>query len=86
MSRTLVAIVAVLAVFAVLYLTLPQDMRYEIARTQPRFTKPESNGIIGRFMDGVKQSMWYPVEFIAILSAIIVGTSCMAIYWRSVRD
>lgn len=86
MSRTLVAIVAVLAVVTVIYLTLPQDMRYEIVRTQPRFTYPESNGILGRFIDGVEHSMIYPIEFLTGLSIVAVFSVGMIMYWRSIHD
>ena len=86
MSRTLVAIVAVLAVVTVLYLAIPQEVRYEISRTQPKFTYPESNGIVGRFIDGVEQSMIYPIEFLTGLSVIAVISAGVVIYWRNIHD
>jgi hypothetical protein len=85
MSRTLVAIVAVLAVFAVLYLTLPQDMRYDLARTH-QFTYQESNGILGRFMDDVENFMVYPIELLTGLSLVAVFSAGMIMYWRSMHD
>ena len=85
MSRTLVAIVAVLAVVAVLYLTLPGEIRYELAR-QNQFSYRESNGIMGRIFDGMEQSIFYPIEFLTGLSIFAVFSAGMVIYWRSIHD
>jgi hypothetical protein len=86
MSKTLVAIVTVMAVFAVLYVTAPDGLVDMGTGTQLSGMPREGNGMIGRFGGFLAESTWNPLQFYVMLSALAALSGGLALYWVSIRD
>ena len=86
MSKTLVAIVAALAVFGVLYMTMPAGLPGTGSSMQLNGLPPEGNGMAGRFVEFVAEYTWHPLQFSLGLSFIVALSAGMVFYWRSIQD
>ena len=86
MSKTLVAIVAALAVSAVLYMAMPSGLPGNGASMQLDSLPPEGNGMVGRFLDVVAEYSWQPLQFSLGLSFIMALSGGMVFYWKRIQD
>ena len=82
--KTLIAIIAVLAVFAGLYLAFPAGIFME--SVPDTGVVREDNGIVGRFIDGMGYLYWNPALFALFFVLLGTGSIGIAKYWKSVKD
>ena len=86
MSKTLVVIVAVVAIFVGLYVTAPAGLQDVGAGTQLSGMPSEGNGLIGRFVGFLAESRWNPLPFYLGLTAFAVVSGGLVLYWIGIRD
>lgn len=86
MSKTLVAIVAIMAVFAVLYVTAPAGLRDVGAGTRLSGMPSEGNGLVGRLVGFLAESTWNPLPFYLGLTALAAVSGGLVLYWISIKD
>ena len=84
MSKTLVVILAAMAVFAVLYVTAPAGLAGP--GTQLSGMPREGNGLVGRLVDFLAESSWSPLPFYLGLTAFTAISGGLVLYWISIRD
>jgi hypothetical protein len=89
MNKTLVLIVAVVAVFAVVYLAAPDvldGLRETGQGTRLSGMPKEGNGLIGRLIDFLAESRWNPMPFYLGLTTFVAVFGGLILYWVSIRD
>lgn len=86
MSKTLVSILAVLMVFLALYFVAPAGLPWLGPNAQLSGLPREGNGLVGRFMDFVSESSWYPIQFFLGLSLFLAFSVALSFYWKRIQD
>jgi hypothetical protein len=86
MSKTLVSILAVLMVFLALYFVAPAGLPWLGASAQLSGLPREGNGLMGRFMDFVSESSWYPIQFFMGVSLVLAISVAIVFYWKRIQD
>jgi hypothetical protein len=86
MDATIVAILAVLVVFAGMYVMVPDEISVMGSSTQLADAPNEGNGMIGRVIGSMAELTWYPYHFLIIIIIVIGALTGLAVYWRSIQD
>lgn len=86
MSKTLLAIVAVVALFAASYMFMPSTMDWLKENYRPVEMPYENNGIIGRMFEGFADLYWNPGVMAFSLATLGLATTGLVYYWRNVED